>query len=252
MANLSAAELQQKHNSLEGMGSKFHRKLVAHRHYHFTMAGRFIGAPDPFPSLLDNEPRRPKAAPQANGNGTLDNSESSFPSLAPNAASNKVPSSSKPSPSSWGAGSSALRKPAKILQPVYSSNFTLDKVELARGQDGKTITLGNVMKEVMNKTKTKIEASTQRTTGGTTFHIKGDSESAVDAAIRTITAALSPQVGLSALFFSQCWKIVSGYSCCQCSRLYHRHDHWSQRCAPNSPVTSRLSNGVFYRLKAPR
>lgn len=84
---------------------------------------------------------------------------------------------------------------------MYSSNFTLDKVELARGQDGKTVTLGNVMKEVMNKTKTKIEASTQRTTGGTTFHIKGDSESAVDAAIRTITAALSPQVGRQRLVF---------------------------------------------------
>lgn len=46
----------------------------------------------------------------------------------------------------------------------------------------------------MTKTKTRIEASTQRTTGGTTFHIKGDTENAVDAAIRNITAALSPQV----------------------------------------------------------
>ena len=63
------------------------------------------------------------------------------------------------------------------------------------------ITLGTVMKEVMNKTKTKIEASTQRTTGGTTFHIKGDSESAVDAAIRTITAVLSPQVGCHTPYF---------------------------------------------------
>lgn len=192
MANLSAAELQRKHNSLEGMNLK---KFIATTLPTRLMPWRFAGAPDPFPSLLGNELRKPKAAPQANGKGTLDKSESSFPSLAPSAPSNKAPSSSKPIPSSWGVGSGALRKPTKISQPVYSSNFTLDKVELARGQDGKPVTLGNVMKEVMNKTKTKIEASTQRTTGGTTFHIRGDSESAVEAAIRAITAILSSQVG---------------------------------------------------------
>lgn len=56
------------------------------------------------------------------------------------------------------------------------------------------------MKDVMGKTKTRIEASTQRTTGGTTFHVKGDTENTVDAAIRSITAALSPHVGFRLLY----------------------------------------------------
>ncbi|KAF8320852.1 hypothetical protein DL93DRAFT_2107528 [Clavulina sp. PMI_390] len=169
MASLSAAELQQKHSSLEG-------------------------APDPFPSLVD-EPKKPKAAaPRANGNGNLDNSESAFPSLAPASAPAKTASTSGKPASSWGAGSSAIKK---VAQPLHSSNFTLDKVDLARGADGKQIVLGAVMKEVMLKTKTKIDASTQRTTGGTTFHVKGDTESAVELAIRHITAALSPQVTLT-------------------------------------------------------
>ena len=50
------------------------------------------------------------------------------------------------------------------------------------------------MKEVMTKTKTKIEASTQRTTGATTFHIKGESELAVETATKQINASLCPHV----------------------------------------------------------
>lgn len=146
--------------------------------------------------MVANEPKKPKApAAQSNGNGALDSSENAFPSLGPSPGAGKAPSTSKPS--SWAAGSGAIKKPIKVAQPVFSSNFTLDKVEPSRGHDGKPVTLGAVIKDVMNKTNARIEASTQRTTGGTTFHVKGDSENIVEAAIRSITAALSPQVRVS-------------------------------------------------------
>jgi hypothetical protein len=192
MASLSAAQLQQKHSSLEG-------KLVpANSHNVVLNVPNFSpGAPDPFPSLYNghSEPQKVKdVSPPSSG--ALDSSENAFPTLAPSSAAGKAPSSSKKSgPSPWSAGGSTTLKKALTVAPVYSSNFTLPRIEAnLKDRDGKPLTLGSVMKDVMAKTKTKIEASSQRTTGGTTFMIKGDNERSVEGAIRSITAALSPQV----------------------------------------------------------
>ena len=138
-----------------------------------------------------SESKKVKATPTPT-NGALDNSENAFPTLAPSAGTKAPANGKKAGPSPWASGTSALKK-AIPTTPVYSSNFTLARVD-PKDRDGKAITLGSVMKDVMLKTKTKIEASSQRTSGGTTFMIKGESERAVEAAIRSITAALSPKV----------------------------------------------------------
>lgn len=62
------------------------------------------------------------------------------------------------------------------------------------GKDGKTGTLSDVMKNIMFKFKVKVEASTQRKTGHTTFFVKGESEREVDKAKRQLVASLSPIV----------------------------------------------------------
>ncbi|KAF8325199.1 uncharacterized protein EI90DRAFT_3000061 [Cantharellus anzutake] len=168
MASLSAAELQKRH-ALEG-------------------------APDPFPSLNEPEQTRKLKQPvQVNGE-LLDQSEISFPSLvpAPSAArTQKAPASQ------WASGTGGIKRLPVIHVPVFASLITLPRVDLSRiGTAGKPTTLGVVVKEVMAKTKTKIEASSQRTTGATTFHVKGESELAVETATKQITASLSPHVTL--------------------------------------------------------
>lgn len=50
------------------------------------------------------------------------------------------------------------------------------------------------MKSVMAKFKVKVEASTQRKTGQTTFFVKGESEREIEKAKRQLVALLSPVV----------------------------------------------------------
>lgn len=62
------------------------------------------------------------------------------------------------------------------------------------GKDGKTLTIGEVMKGVMAKYKIKIEASTNQKARQTTFHLKADSQKDLLKARRDLLSSLSPMV----------------------------------------------------------
>jgi hypothetical protein len=64
------------------------------------------------------------------------------------------------------------------------------------GKDGKSATLGEVMKQVMAKYKVKIDASANQRTRQTTFHVKAESQKELDKAKRSLLALLSPVVRL--------------------------------------------------------
>ena len=67
------------------------------------------------------------------------------------------------------------------------------------GRDGKTASLGEIMKQIMAKHKVKLEASANQKTRQTTFHMKGDSQKELDKAKRSLLSQLSPLVSLSML-----------------------------------------------------
>lgn len=146
------------------------------------------GAPDPFPSLSDSTSVKPKAQ---QARLELDTeSEAAFPSLAPAAPAPPVPARS-----AWSAGS--RMKPSLSQQPVFVDSFTLSAIDLSNvGRDGKTATLGEVMKQVMAKYKVKLEASGNQKARQTTFHIKAESQKELDKAKRSLLALLSPVITL--------------------------------------------------------
>ncbi|KAJ2931288.1 hypothetical protein H1R20_g5780, partial [Candolleomyces eurysporus] len=123
------------------------------------------GAPDPFPTLIDDaapKPRQAKAKPQP----VDTNSETAFPI-----------------------------KPSVAKAPVFVDSFTLSALDLSNvGKDGRASTLGEVMKLVMAKYKVKIEASANQKQ--TTFHIKAESQKELDKAKRSLLALLSPVITL--------------------------------------------------------
>ena len=141
------------------------------------------GAPDPFPSLVDNTP----AAPAPASNGRLDTSSSeAFPSLARTAPA-KAPTSG------WGAAPRIKATVSK--QPVISESFTIPAVDLSTaGRDGKPTSLGEVMRQIMNQHKVRIEASTNQKSRQTTFFLKSESQKELDKAKKTLLAQLSPTV----------------------------------------------------------
>lgn len=164
MAALSAAELQRRHG-LEG-------------------------APDPFPSLGDDDSaieasssRTPKSLAGANANGSVPvdtSSDSAFPSLgggtpaaAPSAAASK-----------WSSGSASSKIKAKIAAapggtgrsgaPLASSypasiSFSVPSSSIA----GTPKTIAETMKKIMEQTGCTVESSTQMSTGLKTFLIRG-------------------------------------------------------------------------------
>jgi hypothetical protein len=139
------------------------------------------GTPDPFPSITD-VPVRPR--PSAGRQHELDTeSQFAFPSLAPSPAPQvtKVPSSA------WGAG-------PRIRPSGFSDSFTLSAIDLSSvSRDGKQFTLGEVTKQIMNKFKVKIEASTNQKRQ-TIFYLKSESQKELDKAKRQLLASLSPIV----------------------------------------------------------
>ncbi|KAF9010508.1 hypothetical protein BDQ17DRAFT_1322352 [Cyathus striatus] len=141
------------------------------------------GAPDPFPSLVESAQTKSKARPTV---AQLDtNSETAFPSLA----------SVSPSPaaSTWGPRLKSTVNKA----PIFADSFDLSAIDLSNvGKDGKTATLGEVMKQVMAKYKVKLEASGNQKTRQTTFHIKAESQKELDKAKRSLLALLSPVITL--------------------------------------------------------
>lgn len=78
---------------------------------------------------------------------------------------------------------------------MAAESFTLSALDLSSaGKDGKPITLGDIMKQVMVKHKVKLEASTNQKTRQTTFALKSESTKELDKAKRTLLALLSPVV----------------------------------------------------------
>ena len=151
------------------------------------------GAPDPFPSFSVSGNDEPKAKrPITNSaSASLDtDSQTAFPSLAPSAPQAKQTTSTV-----WGGATAPRIKSTAPKSKLVSESFNLNAIDLSHaGKDGKPGTLGDVMKNIMTRFKVKVEASTQRKTGHTTFFVKGESEREVEKAKRQLVAWLSPVV----------------------------------------------------------
>ncbi|KIM45268.1 hypothetical protein M413DRAFT_65984 [Hebeloma cylindrosporum] len=147
------------------------------------------GAPDPFPSLSQHTPARPRTQHTP----PLDTeSEVAFPTLA-----SAVPAASAPSSSAWGSATGPRIKSAIPKAPVFTDSFTLSAIDLSNsGKDGKPASLGEVIKQVIAKYKVKIEASANQKARQTTFHVKAESQKELDKAKRSLMALLSPVVTL--------------------------------------------------------
>ncbi|KAI6032918.1 hypothetical protein F5J12DRAFT_797418 [Pisolithus orientalis] len=149
------------------------------------------GAPDPFPVL--GAPEAPVKA--RDGREALDtDSHSHFPSLV-----SSTPVAQPPPKSAWGADSGPRIKANVRYQPVVSDCFTLSTIALPTTKDGKPMSLGDVMKQVMSKFKVKIEASANQKARQTTFHMKAETEKEVEKAKRHLLSLLSPVVTLTVL-----------------------------------------------------
>ncbi|TBU33830.1 hypothetical protein BD311DRAFT_711968 [Dichomitus squalens] len=148
------------------------------------------GAPDPFPSLVDDTSVKPRASPS---NGTIDTeSPEAFPSLAPAA-----PASNKPAASAWSAAAGPRIKPTASKQPVVSDTFVLSSIDLsAAGKDGKPTSLGEVIRQVQAQHKVKLDVSTNQKSRQTTFYLRAESKKELDKAKRSLLALLSPVVSL--------------------------------------------------------
>ncbi|OSD06860.1 hypothetical protein PYCCODRAFT_1431051 [Trametes coccinea BRFM310] len=149
------------------------------------------GAPDPFPSLVDDSPAKPRAP---RSNGVLDtDSQEAFPSLAPAAQPGN-----KPAASAWGANAGPRIKPQAAKQPLVSDSFILSSIDLSTaGKDGKPISLGEVMRQVMAQYKVKLDASTNQKSHQTTFYLKSESKKELEKAKKSLLALLSPTVTLT-------------------------------------------------------
>ncbi|KAH0588911.1 KH domain-containing protein [Termitomyces sp. J132] len=143
------------------------------------------GAPDPFPSLQDSDPK-PSVSPVP----LLDtSSQSAFPSLA---SSTPVSSAAK---SAWGSANGPRIKPTALKTPVFVDTFTLSALDLSNtGKDGKPATLTDIMRQVQAKYKVKVEASANQRTRQTTFHLKAETQKELDKAKRSLLALCSPTV----------------------------------------------------------
>ncbi|KAH9931061.1 uncharacterized protein BXZ73DRAFT_101653 [Epithele typhae] len=147
------------------------------------------GAPDPFPSLADDIPTRPRVAPS---NGRVDtSSQEAFPSLAP------VTQVAKPVSAAWGANAGPRIKPAASKLPVFSDSLVISSIDLSTaGRDGKPTSLGEIAKQVMAQYKVKLDSSTNAKSRQTTFYLKAESKKELDKAKRSLLAHLSPIVTL--------------------------------------------------------
>ena len=144
------------------------------------------GAPDPFPSLVEASPVKPRQAPASNG--APDTSpDTAFPSLAPSA-----PAASRAPPTAW----SAPRIKATVSkQPTFSDTFTIAVADLSSaGKDGKPTSLGEIMKQIMAQHKVKLDASTNQRLKQTTFFLKSENKKDFEKAKKALLASLSPVV----------------------------------------------------------
>jgi hypothetical protein len=116
-----------------------------------------------------------------------------FPSL-----SASVPTTQSSNHSAWSTTAGPRIRATVSKNPVFTDSFTLSAIDTSTaGKDGKSATLGEVMKQVMAKYKVKIEASANQRTRQTTFHIRTESQKDLDKAKRSLLALLSPIVKLT-------------------------------------------------------
>jgi hypothetical protein len=164
--------------------------------YYFCLQKRheLEGAPDPFPSLSESAPSRSRST--GTSREDLDtNSQVAFPSL-----SASVGTTQSPSHSAWSTAAGPRIRATVSKNPVFTDSFTLLAIDLSNtGKDGKSATLGEVMKQVMVKYKVKIEASANQRTRQTTFYIRTESQKDLDKAKRSLLALLSPIVSSPSL-----------------------------------------------------
>ncbi|PFH53804.1 hypothetical protein AMATHDRAFT_1030 [Amanita thiersii Skay4041] len=141
------------------------------------------GAPDPFPSLSDTPS---SVVPSASKPPVELESEAAFPSLVASTPT------AQPSQSAWGTGP---RMGPSVKSALHTDTFTLSTIDLSSsGKDGKPVTLGEVMRQIMAKFKVKLDASGNQKSRQTTFHIKAESKKELDKAKRNLLAQLSPTV----------------------------------------------------------
>ena len=136
------------------------------------------GHPGPIPVA----PSRSRQSQQELDTGSHD----AFPSLSPSPA---APTQAQPTTSAWGA---KLRvKPSGVTE-----SFILQDIDLSSaGKDGRSTTLSEVTRNITQKFKVKIEASTNHKKE-TTFYLKSESQKELDKAKNELVAACSPVVTL--------------------------------------------------------
>ncbi|KAF9820370.1 hypothetical protein IEO21_01379 [Rhodonia placenta] len=166
----------------------------------------------------------PAAVSPAPANGHLDTgSQEAFPSLAPSPVSQ---SANKPAGSAWGSSAGPRIRPAVTKQIMFSDSFILSSSDIATaGRDGKPISLGQVMKQVMVQHKVKIEASTNQKSRQTTFFLKAEYQKDLDKAKRSLLALLSP--------VSLCFEHAKNYP----KRCTHTHERYGL-CQPVLSIVS--------------
>ena len=145
------------------------------------------GAPDPFPSLGGGDVPTQRRAPHTRAAPLDTASELSFPSLAPTA----LPGT-RTVASAWAASAPRIQ-PAVQKTPLVTDSFTHNAIDLSSaGRDGKPTTLGEILKNIMNKFKVKVEASSNQKQ--TTFYLKSESVKELEKAKRSLIAMISKQV----------------------------------------------------------
>lgn len=95
----------------------------------------------------------------------------------------------------------------------------LSSIDLsAAGKDGRPSSLGEVIKQVTNQFKVKLDASTNQKSRQTTFYLKAESKKELDRAKKQLLALLSPvvrssciasRVGLEQSHVACWWKIIA-------------------------------------------
>ena len=125
-------------------------------------------------------------------NGAIDTtSQEAFPSLAPSTAAtggNKGPTSA------WSVAGPRIRSTVP-KQHLFTDSFSLSSAEIAAAnKDGKPLSSGEVMRQVMSQYKVRLEESTNSRSRQTTFFLKSESERELEKAKRALLAHLSPVV----------------------------------------------------------
>ncbi|CCM01498.1 uncharacterized protein FIBRA_03552 [Fibroporia radiculosa] len=128
---------------------------------------------------------------QSNGHIEPDFQEA-FPSLAP---SSQV--SSKPAATAWGSAVGPRIRSTIPKQVMFTDSFNLSSADIAAaGKDGKPVSPGEIMKQVMAQYKVKLDASTNNRSRQTMFYLKAESQKELEKAKRTLIALLSPVISI--------------------------------------------------------